>query len=462
MLFHRFCCEPLAQACYLLASGDEALIVDPLRDADEVLAFAAARGLRIRQVLATHVHADFVAGLVEVASATGARIGMGERFTGRLPCERLADGQELLLGDARIRVLATPGHTVDSVCLFVTGPGDAPPRLLSGDTLFVGDVGRPDLAQGEGLSSRAMAEQLFASLRDRIAPLPDATEVWPAHGAGSACGACIGTATSSTLLAERLGNWALQQQDAGRFCDQLLGALRPPPRHFAAVAAMNRAGPPLLASLGTPRQISIDGTRQALRGGAVVLDVRSCLDHGAGHWPLAHNLGLDGGEFEAWAGALLPPGATVVIHAADAAMAATAVRRLRRIGCERIAGFVLGLPEAPGQVPQIEALDLFEPTGGATWQVIDVRRPAEFAAGHVPAALSCELDAEMPLAALAAFDRVRPTAVLCEGGYRSSAALRQLRAAGFTDLHNVHDGMRGWRGNHLPQARGSAATATSS
>jgi len=463
MLFHRFSCDPLAQACYLLADGDEALIVDPLRDVDDVLAFAAARGLRVRQVIATHVHADFVAGLGEVAAATGARIRLGERFHGALACERLADDEELRIGGLRIRVLPTPGHTRESISLFVLPPAssDAPSRLLSGDTLFVGDVGRPDLSQGEGGTPRAMAMQLFASLRERIAPLPNSTEIWPAHGAGSACGSGIGTATSSTLGAERLGNWALAETDPERFCDRLLAALRPPPRYFASVAAQNRAGPALLGSLPIVRQISIHMTRQAVAKGACVLDVRSCLDFGKGHWPDAQNVGLEGGEFEAWAGELLDPVAPLVIHAGSADEAQSAVRRLRRIGCERVAGFVLALPDAVQRVPQIEAIDLFAPTGAA-WQVIDVRRPAEYAAGHVPGAVACELGAAMPVVMLGRLDRARPTAVLCEGGYRSSAALGQLRAAGFTDLHNVHDGMRGWRGNHLPQVSGPAATATSS
>jgi hydroxyacylglutathione hydrolase len=462
MRWHRFANDALAQSCYLVADGGEALVVDPLRDVDDVVAFAAAHGLRIVHAVATHVHADFVAGLHELAAATGARIAMGERFAGGFSCAKLGDGDVVRIGGTAVEVLATPGHTVESVCLRVS-PHDAigPERLLTGDTLFVGEVGRPDLAQGDGMAPDAMARALFASLHERLAALPDATEVWPAHGAGSACGASIAGGVWTTLGAERAGNWALRERDPERFAARLLGSLRPPPRHFAAVARLNRNGPPLLAARPSLREVSIATARAARAAGACLLDVRSTAEHGAGHWPDACHVGLAGGEFEPWAGELLPPGVEVVIHAADAAMAHTAALRLARVGEHRLLGFVRGLPEDAERLPQIEALDLLAPVGGVPWQVVDVRRPAEFAAGHVAGARSCELGAEPPLAALAAFARSRPTALVCDGGYRSSAAARALRTAGFTALHNVRDGMRGWRQNHLPLVSGELPTATS-
>lgn len=457
MLFHRLPCEPLAQAGYVLAHGGEAIVVDPRRDVDDVLSFLAAERLRCTWVVATHVHADFVAGLHEVAAATGARIGLGERFTGRLPCQRLAHGQTLRVGDVDVQVLATPGHTLESVSYFTPAHGDAPPRLLSGDTLFVGDVGRPDLAQGVGMSPRAMAALLFATLRDRILPLPPTTEVWPAHGAGSACGSCIGTAPSSTLAAERADNWALRTDDEAAFTQQLLGALRAPPRHFARLAAINHDGATPLARLPTPTRFDVAAVQEAHRLGATLLDVRSWTEYGRGHWPGAVNIGLDGGEFEPWAGALLPGNAPILVHAETTARAAQARLRLARVGLDDVPGFVLDGPPDPARVPQVDAIDLFTPDGSSTWQVLDVRRPEEFAAGHVPGARHAELAPELAPMGL---NLDEPTAVLCEGGYRSSAAIAWLRASGFTALHNVRDGMRGWRGNHLPLERG-APTATS-
>lgn len=458
MLFRRFYCDPLAQACYVLADGDEAIVIDPRRDIDDVLAFVAENGLMVRWVVATHVHADFVAGLGEVAAITGARIGLGERFTGRHPCERLADGQQLVIGDQRLRVLSTPGHTTESISLFLpAGPG-GPGRLWSGDTLFVGDVGRPDLAQGQGLSPRVMAEQLFTTLRDRIANLPDDTEVWPAHGAGSACGTCITSAPSSTIGAERDTNWALRESDVGRFCDRLLSAHRAPPRHFAEVAATNRDGAPLVASLPALQALDNSQVAQALAAGARILDVRPAPSHGRGHWPGALNLGANGNNFESWAGNLLPPHPRLVLHAANEASAALALQRLRRIGIDDVAGFVTEEPPAPRILPQLDAVDLFAATGGRPWQVIDVRRPDEFAAGHVPGAVHCELATRLDDAVLARLDRTRPTAVICETGYRSSAASQRLRDAGFADVHNVRDGMVGWRTNQMPLEVAAAAS----
>jgi hydroxyacylglutathione hydrolase len=457
MLFRRVACEGLAQNAYVLAHGGEALVVDPRRDVDDILALLAAEKVRATWVVATHVHADFVAGLHEVAAATGARIGLGERFRGRLPHTPLPDGHTLRVGDAEIDVLATPGHTLESVSFHVRARADAPPRLLSGDALFVGDVGRPDLAQGAGMAPAAMAELLHATLHERLAALPGEVEVWPAHGAGSACGSCIGGALSSTLAAERADNWAFRCVDRDAFVATLLRSLRPPPRHFTRLAAINHDGALPLGGLQAPPALDAAAVAQAVATGAVVLDCRSWTEFGRGHWPLAINIGLDGGEFEPWAGALLPADRPLVLHAASAARATEARRRLLRVGLDDVRGVTTALPERPARVPQLEAIDLFPPGGDVPFQVIDVRRAEEFAAGHVPGAIHVDLDAVMTLRGL---DPARPTAVICEGGYRSSAAIAPLRAAGFTALHNVHDGMRGWRQNHLPLAR-TGPTATS-
>ncbi len=457
MLFQRFPCPGLAQNAYVLAHGGEAIVVDPRRDVGDVLAFLAANGLRARWALATHVHADFVAGLLELAAATGATIGLGERFAGRLPCTRLADGERVRIGDMAVEVLATPGHTLESVSLLVPEHGDAPPRLLTGDTLFVGDVGRPDLAQGAGHAAEAMAAMLFATLHERILPLPPSTEVWPAHGAGSMCGAQIARLPSSTLGAERATNWALRSLDEAHFTRTLLASLTAPPPHFARLAARNHDGAPLMATLPCPTTLDVAATHAALRAGARLVDVRSWREHARGHWPGAINLGLDGGDFEPWAGTLLDPDQPIVVHAENGARAATAVTRLRRVGLDDARGVVLELPAAPARNAELDALDLFVPGGTSPLQVLDVRRPDEFAAGHVPGAIHVPLGAELDLTGL---DRTRPTAVICDAGYRASAALPLLRAAGFTSLHVVHDGIKGWRANHLPQSRPQRGVST--
>lgn len=458
MLFQRFTCEPLAQTAYLIADGDEAIVVDPRRDIDDVLAFLRENKLRARWVLATHVHADFVAGVLEVAAATGARIGIGEAFTGRMRCERLADGQVLRIGDTDVQVLSTPGHTLESSSYLVRSRGEAAGKLLTGDTLFVGDVGRPDLAQGAGMSASAMAARLFTTLRERILPLPPETEIWPAHGAGSACGSAIGGGPSSTLAIERADNWALRAPDVDTFTRRLLGALRPPPRHFPRVAAINQVGAPLVATLPEPRLLDDAATRRALAVGARVIDLRSSADYGRGHWPGAIHLGLHG-NFEPWAGALLAADRDYVLHAETEERAREGRQRLLRIGIDRVLGHVLAAPADAATVAQLDAVDLFAPDRETPWQVLDVRRPDEFAAGHVPGAVHAELGPDL---APVGIDRTKPVAVICETGYRSSTAIAQLRAAGFTQLHNVRDGMRGWRTNNLPQDRAAPSpTATS-
>lgn len=456
MLFRRFPCAPLAQNAYVVGVDGEALVVDPMRDADDLLAFVAAQRLRVRHVVATHVHADFVAGVAEVAAATGAPVAIGARCRSSLPGQRLDDGHALPLGGLSLQVLATPGHTEESVCLLLPATDGQAARLLTGDTLFVGDVGRPDLAQGQGDSPATMAAWLFDSVHRRLAALPDDVEVWPAHGAGSACGSCIAGPAWSTLGAERASNWALREADPERFTARLLAALAPPPPYFARVAARNRHGPPLVATLPPPAMLTVDD----VGAGDQVLDVRSVRAHGLGHWPNALHVGLDEGEFEPWAGALVPADAPLVVHAADEAGARAACRRLLRVDLEP-RGVVLALPPRPSVRPQIEALDLFAASGSPPYQVVDVRRPAEFAAGHVPGAVSCELRRPLALAPLAGLDRSAPTAVVCDGGYRSSAACSLLAAAGFRALHNVRDGMRGWLQQHLPVARGDGVTATS-
>ena len=453
MRFQRFPCPGLAQNAYVLGHGGEAIVVDPRRDVGDVLAFLDANGLRARWTIATHVHADFVAGLLEVAAATGATIGIGERFTGRMACTRLADGQRVRVGGVDVEVLATPGHTLEGISLLAPEHGDSAPRLLTGDTLFVGDVGRPDLAQGAGTSAAAMATLLFATLHERILPLPPETEIWPGHGAGSLCGARIAKLPSSTLAAERESNWALRADDEATFAHRLLEGLTAPPPHFARLAALNAEGPPLVAALPVPTTLDVAAAQATLRAGARLVDVRSWREHARGHWPGAINLGLDGGDFEPWAGTLLDPAQPIVVHAENAARAATAVTRLRRVGLDDVRGVVLELPAAPARTAELDALDLFVPAGASPFQVLDVRRPDEFAAGHVPGAHHVPLGSELDLRGL---DRARPTAVICDAGYRGSAAIPLLRAAGFTSLYVVHDGIKGWRANHLPQDRGGA------
>jgi glyoxylase-like metal-dependent hydrolase (beta-lactamase superfamily II)/3-mercaptopyruvate sulfurtransferase SseA len=455
MHFHRFYLDSLAHASYLIADGDEAAVIDPRRDVDEYLAWADQHRLRIRYALATHVHADFVAGLAELRDAARAEIVMGERFDGAFACQRLGEGDQLRVGGLRIRALATPGHTPESSCFLVEGEAGAPGRLFTGDTLFIGDVGRPDLVAGRGFAPADMAKSLWHSLHDTLAPLSDATQVWPGHGAGSACGSAIGCEESSTLGLQRAANWAFGVGDPDAFASRLLQAQRPAPRYFARAAAQNRQGPKLVRELQRPREIDAAAVTRAVAAGAQVLDVRSNLEHGAAHWPGSINIGLRG-NFEPWCGALLVPEQPVVVHAKDAGSAERAWLQLLRIGFDNVAAFTTALPLRTEAHPNLQPFELQEilQRDRAGWQVIDVRRPGEYQAGHVQGAVHAELGPELPREpALAGLDRDKPTAVICLGGYRSSAAIALLRQAGFRQLHNVFGGFRLWAGSGLPVER---------
>ncbi|MEC7584218.1 MAG: MBL fold metallo-hydrolase [Planctomycetota bacterium] len=451
MLFHRFYYTPLAQACYLIADEGEAIVVDPPRDVREILAFAEQHQLRIRWALATHVHADFVAGFGELAHATKACVALGAQFDGSMPCERLENGQQIEVGGSVLSVLETPGHTRESVSFFIRSSDPAaPPRLLSGDPMLIGDVGRPDLVAGG--APRDMARALFQSVHEQIAPLPDETEVWPAHGAGSACGANISCEEFSTLGAQRIGNRALNEENSDQICDRLIAALRQPPRYFSYAAQLNRQGPTLVAELAPPQQLDAQALAAKLEQGAQLVDVRPRGQHAKGSWPEAVNLSYNGNDFETWCGTLLDGNQPILLHADSPDQAESARRRMLCIGFDAVQGFTTELPEQPRRHGQMEAAELFTSLqGGEALQVIDVRRPAEFEAGHIDGAIHAPLGPALAgESALDTLDRRRPTAVICRSGYRSSAATQQLAAAGFTSLANITDGMLGWTGNHLP------------
>ncbi len=447
MHFQQIYLGCLAQASYLIGADGVAAIVDPRRDVDDYLDLAARHGLKIEHVWLTHVHADFVAGHLELRDRTGARMAMSHRVACGFPCAPLREGDVLRLGPVAIEPIETPGHTPGDLCFLVRDGADpsAKAKLLSGDTLFVGDVGRPDLAEGLGHTAADMAAMMYDSLRRKVLPLADDVEVWPGHGPGSACGKNIGPETSSTIGQQRLANWALQEMTRPEFVRQLTEGGNPPPRYFARAAATNRKGPPLLRTLPALRQLS----PAALPHDAQVLDVRSAAAYGAEHVAGALNVGL-AGSFETWCGTLLDLDRPLAIAADDARAAAEARMRLCRIGVDAVAGWIAaadrrGPGHAVARLPQLAVADLRERIRRDDWQVVDVRTPGEYRAGHAPTAVPAPL-AALPhdQGALAELDRRRPTAIICGSGYRSSAASQLLRRAGFTALHNVAGGTMAW------------------
>lgn len=455
MIFKQFYLGCLAHASYLIGSADEAAVVDPQRDVEQYINEAAAAGLRIKYIIETHLHADFVSGHCELAARTGAEIVFGQRAGATFPHLGVKDGDELKVGKVILRILETPGHTPESISVLVIDQvvSSAPQKVLTGDALFIGDVGRPDLVGSKGFTPDEMAGMLYDSLHDKLLTLADAVEVYPAHGAGSLCGRHLSKETSSTIGEQRRFNYALQPMTKADFIRMMTIDLPEAPPYFPRDAEINRGGAAALAELPRPAELTPLEVREVVAQGALLLDVRSAAAFGNGHLPGSLNIGL-GGQFASWAGTLIAMGTPIVIIAAEAADVEEAVTRLARVGIESVKGYldggVLAWDKAGfelarlAQMPVDELHSRFEEAGTSQvdLHLIDVRRPAEYDAGHLPGARLLTLaKLEENLARL---DRSRPTAIICASGYRSSIAASLLARHGFANLFNVVGGTSGW------------------
>ncbi len=443
MFFHQFYLNCLAHASYLIGSDGECAIVDPQRDVDQYIAEAERRGLTIRWILETHLHADFVSGHRELAARTGAGIVFGAAANAEFPHRAVNDGDVLHIGTLELRALSTPGHTPESISWLIVEDG-APRKILTGDTLFIGDVGRPDLAGARGYTPEQMAALLYDSLQTKILTLPDDVEVWPAHGAGSACGRNISKETFSTIGVQRKTNYALQSMPREEFVRLMTTDISEPPPYFSRDAEINRQGARALSDIEVPALQPAE-VKDHIAGGAVILDVRDADAFGAGHIPSAINIGL-GGQFASWAGTLLESGASVIIVADSAERSQEAVMRLARVGIENIGGWldggILAWHNAGfeiAQLPQISPAEL----KASSLRVLDVRRPGEYAGGHVPGAMTIPLN-ELQRR-VGEIEDGEPLAVICAGGYRSSAAASILARHGYRgELQNVSGGTSAW------------------
>lgn len=472
MYFKQFYLGCLAHASYLIGSEGEAAVVDPQRDVDQYITEAEANDLQIKYVIETHLHADFVSGHLELAARTGAEIVFSKKAGATFPHRAVRDGDTLNIGKVVLRVMETPGHTPDSICVLVTdtevesaqgkeeggtgnGEGLQAQKLLTGDTLFVGDVGRPDLAGGKGYTPAMMAGMMYDTLHNKLLTLPDEVEVYPAHGAGSMCGKNMSKETSSTIGEQRKFNYALQPMSKDEFVRLMTTDLSAVPDYFAKDVDINRGGAEVLSHLPKPEALTPSQVKElttqtnGLRW--IVLDVRSAAEFGAGHVPSAINIGL-GGQFAIWAGCLIPMTASLIVVAESEEKVDEAVMRLARVGIESVLGYLNGGIEAwreaghpVATLPQISVAELHNLIQAQSdLQVLDVRRPAEYESGHVPRAISeplLELKANVGTLQL---DSAKPTAVICAGGYRSSAAASILQQLGFANLINVTGGTGAW------------------
>ncbi|PYQ37579.1 MAG: MBL fold metallo-hydrolase [Acidobacteria bacterium] len=454
MFFKQFYLGCLAHASYLIGSEGEAAVVDPRRDVDTYIDEAKERGFRIRHVIETHLHADFVSGHRELARRTGAKIYFGAKAGAEFDYVPVNDGDEIRMGDVVLRFLETPGHTPESVSILVVdrSVSDVPKAVLTGDTLFIGDVGRPDLL-GSKMSAQELAGMLYDSLHDKLLALPNSVEVYPAHGAGSLCGRNISSETSSTIGQQRQFNYALRPMPKEEFVRMMTTDLPEAPAYFSRDVAINRGGASELAELPDPPALEARDVEVLQKKGAIVLDTRPAAQYGAGHVPGSLHIGLSG-QFASWAGALVSPGTPMLIVAEDEEQVREARLRLARVGLDNVAGYLAGgilewdrAGLRLATLEQINVAELDERLREGAVRVVDVRRPGEWQSGHIATAL------HLPLNDLAEkaddLSREEPLAVVCAGGFRSSIGTSLLERQGFHRITNVVGGMAAWRAANL-------------
>lgn len=459
MLFRQYYLGCLSHASYLIGdtTSGRAVVVDPQRDVEQYVDDAAAAGLRIERVIETHFHADFLSGHLELA-AQGAVISFGEAAAGKVEyqSEFLRDGEVLSLGNVTLTVLATPGHTPESISVVVREHATdvVPYAVLTGDTLFIGDVGRPDLLSAVGESAEDLARRLHRSLHHKLLALPDATRVYPAHGAGSACGKHLSTETESTIGEQRRSNYALAPMTEDEFVAAVLQGQAAAPLYFAFSANRNREARPLLHEEDAPSSLTFDAMMQRHLDGAAIVDCRDDIDFAAAHVRGSINVGL-GGRFAEYCGEVVAPGTPIVLIAPPGHETEARVR-LARIGFDTVVGALsdpLGSFFAHQDViesaSRLTATEL-RAAQRRDVQLVDVRGEGETELGTIVGAI------EIPLAALVIrldeLDKARPVVTYCAGGYRSSIAASVMRAEGFLDVSDLLGGYAGWVAAGLPVA----------
>lgn len=457
MKFNQYYLDCLSHASYLI--GDEttgrAVVVDPQRDVSEYIADAEELGMTIELVIETHFHADFLSGHLELAEATGAKIVFSSVAKPEFDFVAVEDGERYSLGEVQLEFRHTPGHTPESMSIVIyehaadASPDSwAPYGVLTGDTLFIGDVGRPDLLGSIGFTKEELADKLYESLHNKLMPLPDSTRVYPAHGAGSACGKNLSTELWSTMGEQRKTNYALRASDKAKFVELVTEGQPPAPGYFVYNAILNRKGRELLDESEMPPAMSYDEVRDAVKRGAVLVDGRAPEEFALGHLKGAVNIGLEG-RYAEFAGSVVKPEDDIIL-VTDPERELEGKNRLGRIGFDRVIGYLRdpfavmfanrddvevasrlttsALGERIADVPEL--------------QLVDVRNPGEAAAGMIADAVNIPVG-QLP-DRLAELDRRRPTVVYCAGGYRSSMAASLLRKNGFDDVSDLLGGYNAW------------------
>jgi hydroxyacylglutathione hydrolase len=478
MILKRYYDEKLAQASYLVgcAATGEALVVDPNRDVQQYIDAAAAEGLRLTHVTETHIHADFVSGTNELVAATGARAYLSDEggpdwqyaFADTIGAVLLKDGSEFSVGNIRVKAVHTPGHTPEHMSFVITDTAgaDKPMGVFTGDFVFVGDVGRPDLlekAAGVAGTMEAGARQLFASLQ-RMRELPEWIQLWPGHGAGSACGKSLGAVPSTTLGYERLFNWAFSIESEDEFVEMVLAGQPEPPKYFAQMKRINREGPRVLGELAAPPRQAPESLRHVLEEGRLVVDARKWKSYRAGFAPGTLNIPFNR-SFTTWAGWLIPYDRDVYLlfDATDEDAVEAATRDLAMIGLDRVAGYFTDdtLRAYADAGNELHTLDEITPdelrarydAGDVT--LIDVRGAGEWQSQHIPGVKNIPLG--YLVERLNEVPRHQPVVVHCETGSRSAIAASLLAANGYDDVRNFAGGFAEWSRAGHPTNEASVA-----
>lgn len=448
MIIEQLYTNCLSEAAYFIASGNEAAVIDPLRDTDAYLKLAEKHQVKIKYIFETHFHADFVSGHVDLAQKTGADIVYGPNAHTQFKAYIAKDKEAFTIGDLRIVALHTPGHTLESTCYLLYDEKDQPHCIFTGDTLFVGDVGRPDLFSGN-LSKEELAGMMYHSLHQKIKTLPDQVIVYPAHGPGSACGKNLGKETFSTIGEQKKTNYALQDQTQEEFIQKVTDGLSVPPAYFPLNAKINSEGYRSLDELKQEglRPLSVEEFIAEEKNGATILDTRPAVVFTQGFVPGAISIGLDG-RFAEWAGSLLSFDKKYIL-VTEPGKEEESLIRLSRVGLDQVSGYLKGGYEAwkasgkaSDMIIDVEADELaLDLPHDQNMQVLDVRKPAEYDAGHVRGAINLPLSNMTDTLQLAQVSDEHNLYIHCAGGYRSVIAASLLKREGFHNMRNV---LGGW------------------
>jgi len=460
MLIERFFTPGLAQVAYAIADQEAgvAAIIDPRRDVDAYLRWAEAHEVRIEAILETHVHADFVCGARELAEVTGAPIRVSRRGEQLFATDYLDDGDDVPVGSLRLKALATPGHTPEHIAFLLLDPKHVPEpiALFSGDALFVGEVGRPDLL-GEA-QTLDLARQLYRTVQ-RLKELDDTLIVYPGHTAGSSCGKKIGDAPTTTIGQEKFANYAFNAKSEEEFIEKVLAGMTIPPTYYPVLKQVNKVGPTLLRDLMPGAPLTTQAVREKVESGALIIDARTPAAFGADHIVGAHFAGL-GPDFTAWTGWLAPFDRDVILVLERDDQYAEARTELHRIGLDRVSGYLAGGMAAwfgeRTALAQVGAEELASrnPTRNDELVVLDVRSDEEWQQGHIIGAVH-QFAGELARRRSPLVVADTPAAVICGSGYRSTVVVSLLEAQGYRHLVNVTGGMDAWGAARLPVERGN-------